>query len=177
MQHLHLNEHPHYSCAPPFHLDFSHPNSYSSLVMEKWYGPFSYLALIPLVSLLQCPSLSSCSGSEEVVISDYTMFFSSSPEKQQRFLHFCLVFNFAPLTSPKHSHCLSSVSQPHNPSQNSHHRCCSNKQSRVLIEHLHFHGNRPTNVSPTAFCILIWNSGVFFHQKIIHINFKSVICA
>lgn len=31
-----------------FYLDSSSRNSYSFLVMEKWYGPFSYLALIPI---------------------------------------------------------------------------------------------------------------------------------
>ena len=32
-----------------FYLDSSSWNSYSLLIMEKWYGPFSYLALIPMV--------------------------------------------------------------------------------------------------------------------------------
>lgn len=32
-----------------FYLGSSSWNSYSFLVMEEWYGPFSYLALIPMV--------------------------------------------------------------------------------------------------------------------------------
>lgn len=50
VQHLHVNEQK-TSRVQPFYLDSSSWNSYFSLVMEKRYGPFSYLAVIPTVEL------------------------------------------------------------------------------------------------------------------------------
>lgn len=57
VQHFHVNEQE-TSRVQPFYLDSSSWNSYFSLVMEKRYGPFSYLAVIPTVELRLSLSLS-----------------------------------------------------------------------------------------------------------------------